>query len=60
MIEHEVIQPQASTHSDVFILLAFDSWEDVHNEKLTGAVTDVVEFTITNKPKEIGFHGNQD
>jgi hypothetical protein len=59
-MEHEVIKPQSATHTDAFTLLAFESWEDVVEEKLIAAVTDVLEFKITNKQKEIGFHGNQD
>lgn len=55
----EVIKPQAAQHSDAFTLLGFASWEDVDNEKLAAAATDILEFTIHKENKEIGFHANQ-
>ena len=44
-----MIIPQAMQHADGFTLLGFDSWEDVNDEKICAAVTDVSEFHITKE-----------
>ena len=48
-LEHPVIIPQAMQHADGFTLLGFDSWEDVNDEKICAAVTDVSQFHITKE-----------
>lgn len=55
-IEYPVIQPQSMQHTDGFMLLGFNSWEDVHSETLAAAVTNVLEFHISKE--SVGFQGH--
>lgn len=55
---HPVILPQAMNHADGFMLLGFESWEAVTDEKMNAAVTDLVAFDI-DKSQKMGFH-NED
>lgn len=52
-----VIVPQAMQHSDGFTLLGFESWEDVNDEKLSAAVTDVAVFKLV-RDSRLGFVTN--
>lgn len=49
-----VIMPQPMQHSDGYSLLGFDNWEDVNDEKLAAAVTNIMSFKL-NKDR-VGFH----
>jgi hypothetical protein len=55
-IEYEAIVPQPMQHIDGFTLLGFNSWEDVTDEKLAFAVTNVVEFKLDKETARAGFH----
>lgn len=55
-IEYEAIVPQPMQHIDGFTLLGFDTWEDVSDEKLAFAVTNVTEFCIDKGKTKVGFH----
>ena len=58
-VEYEAIVPQPMTHTDGFTLLGFNSWEDVQDEKLAFAVTNVAEFSLDKEKGKVGFHENQ-
>lgn len=51
---HPVIVPQAMQHGDGFMLLGFEDWEAVNDEKFSAAITNLSEFHITKEG--IGFH----
>jgi hypothetical protein len=58
-VEYEAIVPQPMTHTDGFTLLGFNSWEDVQDEKLAFAVTNVAEFYLDKEKGQVGFHENK-
>ena len=58
-VEYEAIVPQPMTHKDGFSLLGFNTWEDVQDEKLAFAVTNVAEFTLDKEKGQVGFHENK-
>ena len=53
--EYPVIMPQGMSHSDGFVLLGFEGWEQVNDEKFCAAVTNIAEFHIENTKGPIGF-----
>lgn len=57
-IEYAVIIGQNMNHSDGFTLLGFHSWEDVNDQKICAAVTNIAQFDL-HKDK-IGFHNGKD
>ena len=56
IIWYEAIVPQPMQHIDGFTLLGFDSWEDVSDEKLACAITNVAEFHLDREKAKVGFH----
>lgn len=55
--EAEVILPQPMTAGDGFTLLGFDDWEYVSDEKISSAITNIVQFKIIRN--SIGFMTNE-
>jgi len=58
-IDYEAIVPQPMQHVDGFTLIGFDSWEDLNDEKLAFAVTNVAHFQLDREKGKVGFH-NED
>jgi len=56
-IEYEAIVPQPMQHIDGFTLLGFDTWEDVQDEKLACAITNVAAFYLDKNKQQVGFNG---
>lgn len=54
-MEMPVIIAQSMQQTDGFTVLGFDSWEDVHDEKITAAVTNIMSYKLTKD--KVGFHG---
>ena len=57
-LNYEAIVPQPMQHIDGFTLLGFASWEDVQDEKLACAITNVEEFHLDKEKSKVGFHEN--
>lgn len=59
-MDYEAIVPQPMQHVDGFTLLGFHSWEDVADEKIASAVTNVREFHLDKKTRKVGFGEDKD
>lgn len=55
-IEAGAIVAQPMQGKDGFTLLCFKDWEAVHDEKLSGAVTELASFQLGEELTKVGFH----
>jgi hypothetical protein len=54
---YEAFVSQDMKHVDGFSIFGFETWEDVADEKVAWAITNVASFTLDRQKSKVGFHG---